>query len=217
MQWSDVLNAECYCINRKTDVDKFQQAVSRLQEAGFSNIKQYVSVEEEEILMALAENPQSYDAFRKLPCDAKMCQFFNHFELWRYLIVNNIPYAIIFEDDVEFHDDWTHLAEVFWKKTPKDFNILFFGNDLPNSTTCDDVEMAVVKYTRGYMVTLQGAKELYNSCAAKDVFFGSISDFIHHDTTAKIEGYTHWNDLVWYVWNSRRFPQKGKKMSGLTS
>ena len=46
------------------------------------------------------------------------------------IINDNIEYSTIFEDDIIFHDDWDRLAKEFYKNTPKNYDIIYMGNQI---------------------------------------------------------------------------------------
>ena len=46
------------------------------------------------------------------------------------IVQNKIPISTIFEDDVLFHTEWDTLALEYYKNTPKDFDIIYMGNQI---------------------------------------------------------------------------------------
>lgn len=56
----------------------------------------------------------------------------SHLKLYKYIIDNNIKISNIFEDDVCFHPEYNKLSYQYINYTPKDFDILFIGNQISN-------------------------------------------------------------------------------------
>ena len=89
--------------------------------------------------------------------------FLSHVLLWRAIVELGLPFATVFEDDVRFHKDWTHLAPEYLHETPQDYDVLFVGNMMLNP-----VEGRVVRTevwcTHAYVVTLDGRGDCSTRC-----------------------------------------------------
>jgi hypothetical protein len=117
------------------------------------------------------------------------------------------------EDDVEFHQHWHELAPQFWEITPKDFDILYLGCQFEHDVP-DHVIASPVFCTHAYIITLQGAKKLYDVCV-RDPFGTSTIDcmLIEHmriavNTDGRIMPFT------WYAWNANMFHDPNKNKPG---
>lgn len=53
--------------------------------------------------------------------------FLSHYEIYKEIIDKKLPYAIIYEDDVEFHSKYTELCGKVFEEIPRDFQILYLG------------------------------------------------------------------------------------------
>lgn len=53
--------------------------------------------------------------------------FISHYEVFKEIIDKKLPYAIIYEDDVEFHSKFTELCNKVFDQLPKDFQLLYLG------------------------------------------------------------------------------------------
>lgn len=53
--------------------------------------------------------------------------FLSHYEIWKYVKNNSIPYCCIYEDDVNFSKDYNTKLYQLLKELPDDFNILYLG------------------------------------------------------------------------------------------
>jgi GR25 family glycosyltransferase involved in LPS biosynthesis len=51
----------------------------------------------------------------------------SHIKTWKLFLESNAEYAIIFEDDVVFEDNFKEKLDLGIKNTPKDFDILYLG------------------------------------------------------------------------------------------
>jgi hypothetical protein len=90
----------------------------------------------------------------------------SHFKLLLHIIQNNIDIATIFEDDVHFHPNWSVLSERYYQHTPKNFDVIFIGNQInPNNPK---ISTSSTFCTHAYIVTLEGAKRLFKSLVTWD-------------------------------------------------
>lgn len=140
-----------------------------IQDAGFTNmiIFEGVDASEPTILM------DTMKKFPKLKFDKELTKgqigcCLSHFKLLLHIIENKISLSTIFEDDVLFHPDWKILSEKYYYHTPKNFDILFIGNQInpKNNKICN----ASTFCTHAYVVTLQGAKKLLSSLLCWDYY-----------------------------------------------
>jgi GR25 family glycosyltransferase involved in LPS biosynthesis len=111
---------------------------SRIRNAGFKNVHRHRAVDgknEGELQEAWArhgnpllnmEDVEFVDTYKH----GKQGCSLSHFDVWKDIVDNSIPYAIIFEDDVEFHKDFATLAPTYWLNTPKDFDVLYMGSQI---------------------------------------------------------------------------------------
>jgi GR25 family glycosyltransferase involved in LPS biosynthesis len=150
---------------------------------------------------------------------------FSHFKVLKYIIDNQIPIATIFEDDVHFHPQWKQLAPQYFSETPKDFDVIFIGNTVDGvvfGKNINKVNIESCDCLHGYIVTLEGAKKLLNTC------LNWRYDLFHHPLH-KVEGLyvidimvKHMQNLInskkiqrtftWYCWNGTEYPCDSNKL-----
>ena len=69
---------------------------------------------------------------QNIPMDKKLktgeygC-FLSHYEIWKYMKTNSMPYCCIYEDDVNFTNDYNTKLHRLLKELPDNFNILYLG------------------------------------------------------------------------------------------
>jgi len=51
----------------------------------------------------------------------------SHYEVWKEMSKKNLPFAIIYEDDVEFHPNFKEISNKIYNEIPNDFQILYLG------------------------------------------------------------------------------------------
>jgi GR25 family glycosyltransferase involved in LPS biosynthesis len=90
----------------------------------------------------------------------------SHFKVLLHIIQNNIDIATIFEDDVHFHPNWSVLSERYYQNTPKNFDVIFIGNQI--SPKNPKISTSSTFCTHAYIVTLSGAKRLLRALLTWD-------------------------------------------------
>ena len=122
---------------------------------------------------------------------------YSHIRAWKQMIDDNVPYRIFFEDDVLPNANMHVIGEEYWKKTPKDFDILFFGNEMnPDDTkvtlSTEHVLVSPCYCLHAYMLSRTGAIKLFNM-------------FQQEKPTRMIDmQIKYWQDkntIRWYCWN----------------
>lgn len=53
--------------------------------------------------------------------------FLSHYEVFKEIIDKKLPYSVIYEDDVEYHSNFTELSNKVFDQLPSDFMILYLG------------------------------------------------------------------------------------------
>jgi GR25 family glycosyltransferase involved in LPS biosynthesis len=169
------------------------------------------NMEEVESAKQLFGNPS---IFHELSNGQIGCMF-SHFKLWKHIIDNNIEIAIIFEDDVHFHPDWSKISPIYFSETPNDFDVIFIGNQIGNYNTSLVTNQACY-CTHAYVVTLNGAKHLLDSCLnwRSDLFYHPVYkieglyaiDIIIKHTQNLINQKKIEQKFIWYCWNGTKYP-----------
>jgi GR25 family glycosyltransferase involved in LPS biosynthesis len=131
----------------------------------------------------------------------------SHYNIWKHIVTEAIPYAVVFEDDVEFHKDWDLLANLFWDTTPKDFDILYLGSEFhhPHTEIQEQIVTIPVHCTHAYIVTLKGADKLYNLCLTEPHGTFTIDCLLARHMYKALEPDAKYDPFTWYVWNAMSF------------
>jgi len=166
----NILNKPAFVIHLKNKSQERQQFFTKnILGAGFKdmNIFEAVDASDPSIL------EETMKQFPKIKFDKELSTghigcCLSHFKLLLHIIQNNIDIATIFEDDVHFHPNWSVLSERYYQNTPKNFDVIFIGNQIDpinpkistSSTFC----------SHAYIVTLGGAKRLLRSLLTWDYY-----------------------------------------------
>jgi len=137
----------------------------------------------------------------------------SHLKLYQHIIQNNIQISTIFEDDVHFHPEWKTLSHEYYELSPKDFDVIFIGNQLNSSFVKNPISKLIttepIYCTHAYIVTLEGAKRLYDcilnwkhpqnkkGLLAIDVMIRNIQEEYQSKEPKPFR---------WYSWNGTRYP-----------
>jgi GR25 family glycosyltransferase involved in LPS biosynthesis len=196
--------------------DRLELSTQRLAAAGFTNVHRFGAVDAE-----LDDLPNAWKAHgspRFDPSDSEFVKYkgkqacaLGHYNIWKDMIDNNIPVALVFEDDVEFHKDWATLAPAYWASTPRDFDVLYLGSqmDIPVS---GHIVVSPVFCTHAYMLTLEGAKKLYHLCVNEPKGTRTIDCMLIDHMKQMYFTRGKYHAFQWYVWNGTLFPdEKAKK------
>jgi len=106
-----------FLINLERRTDRLQQFENRYIPNDFIDLYIKKAVE--------GEKP-NIPVVKKLMSGEYGC-FFSHYQIWKYIKENSIPYCCIYEDDVIFSKDYNEKLHLLLKELPMDFNILYLG------------------------------------------------------------------------------------------
>ena len=220
---NSILNAPAFVIHLERDQESEVRKdffTKNINDAGFTDMRIFDGVDGRD--KAAVEDIISMFGITKICWEVSKGQLgcmFSHFKLLKHIIDNQIPIATIFEDDVHFHPQWLELSAEYFSETPKDFDVIFIGNTLDglifgkkvkkvNTEPCD--------CTHAYIVTLEGAKKLLNTCLnwRYDLFnhpshkveglynIDIIIKYMQHLINSNIIKRT----FTWYCWNGTEYP-----------
>lgn len=208
MNFESLLKAPSFVINLSRRPDRYSHTLSELQKAGFMDIRRFDAVDGsdatvlEEAWSATIPRPVinlHYDAeFNTYK--GKQGIFLSQVRLWKHIIDMKLPYACIFEDDISFHAQWSALAPLYFTKTPIDWDVLFMGSQMEFKSTAH-IERGPVFCLHAYMVTLEGARKLYQLVMDQAYTSGVYTI----DTMLKVHMETRSPSFSWYVWNGKPF------------
>lgn len=192
--------------------EREQYVIQNIKNAGFMNIHLFEGVD--------GQNTESVrdelDKIGNPPLDnlrpgAIGC-LLSHLKLYVHIIQNKIPLSIVFEDDVHFHPEWDTLCHDYYALTPPDFDIIYIGNQLDSSfvkePTSELITTEPVYCTHAYILTIEGAKRLYEYLLKKDrqhekglLAIDVMIRNIQEEYQTKEP-----KPFRWYSWNGTRYP-----------
>jgi hypothetical protein len=223
MDFINILNQPAFVIHiEEYSPDRKDFFSKNIKEAGYKNmiIFEGVKAKNNDDLNNCIKEFGNVKLHKDL-CNGQKGCLFSHLKLYKHIISNNIPICTIFEDDVCFHPNWQTLSSNYYNNTPKNFDIIFIGNQLdeckhnikvPAINTCSSF------CTHAYIITLNGAKKLltyllnwdYNTKYNEnyvgrpltglfciDVMIKNIQDRMNKKLLKKT--------INWYCWNGTYF------------
>jgi len=151
----------------------------------------------------------------------------SHLKVLKHIIDNKILISTVFEDDVHFHPQWNELAREFFQNTPKDFDIIFIGNQMGHPEKKPRISKAQCFCTHAYIITLQGAHRLLNSLLYWDyqnshiIRLGYnlvglyIIDVMIIDMQIRMNKGMLNKKFTWYCWNGTKNPCQFNQLSNM--
>jgi GR25 family glycosyltransferase involved in LPS biosynthesis len=176
--------------------------------------------------IALFNNPKIDESLGK----GQIGCLLSHIKLYKHIIDNNIQIANIFEDDIYFHPEYNKLAPEYYLNTPKDFDIIFIGNQIYNYKA-PKINKESCFCTHAYIITLDGARKIYdliisfgfnyelnehlleekyNGIFVIDFIFFMSQKMMNKNKSLKLFNWYCWNGLN-YQCDDNRLPLKGAK------
>ena len=165
-----------FIINLEKDKMKLTKAMRRVEEQGFQNIIRFPAINMSSMKMISSSSratTSTYTFNTELSKSEKGCAL-SHILLWEYMILNDINIALVFEDDIIFHETFQNIfVDKYFPSIPSNSDIVYMGwqrTGLPKgeniyidpSPTIE--EGFVIKRhpatTHAYIITLNGAKKL---------------------------------------------------------
>lgn len=232
--WQAFLEAPAFCINLERRGDRRQGLIERIQAAGFSQVAIWPAIDgrtqDLEVLFKShgLGQPISVDRFPERR--GSQGSLLSHLGLLAHAIREGLPLVHIFEDDVFFPPIWTTHAKAFFRETPNDWDLLYFGSmlmyqALPHRSPIrflashprlrsasshlipwptrllQDVVTCPLYCTHAYSLTQAGCLQLYKWITGQPVVYG-YDNMIH-------DGMRRWDrvspfPLKWYAWSSMR-------------
>jgi len=236
MIFSDLLNSPAFVIHvPELAPERGKQLNINLSNAGYTNINIFRGVngikqDEVEDALNIFGNPKFdiYCSKGNIGCNLSMLKVFKH------IVDNKIPIATIFEDDIVFHPEWSTIAPKFYKNTPKNFDILYMGNQIEECCTINNVPRINKKSCfcmHAIVVSLKGASKLLNlvlnwnyksnnayKCMGWLATGITNCDIIIKNTQQLIlEKKINPNTLIWYCWNGTKNQCEYNKLPLITN
>ena len=211
-------NAPAFIINvPEKSPERREICKSRLENAGYKNIVIFNGVNsanQEEIDEAVKLFPRLPGFDTNHIGRGQISCTLSHLKLLRYISDNNIERATIFEDDAMFHPNWDILSKRYYYHTPKNYDMIYIGNQI--NTESDRINTEPAFCTHAYIVTLLGARKLlnciihwdyynhginglcFNGLATIDIILINIQKRINEKKLKKL--------FTWYCWNGTYHP-----------
>ena len=230
----DLYNSQIFLINLDRTPERFEKVLPRIRAAGFKRLERIAGVD----ARLMQENNTLRDEWAKHGSPkfltdngayVKLLQrhigregcILSHLNTWKKIIemegVDDKTYFTIFEDDIDFHENWHKLAPKYWSQTPKDFDILFIGNELfvPKHChyKCDIISRDPTYCTHAYVITRSGAEKLYKLLLNNEGGIYTIDHMLYDLMCNKA--------FTWYCWRNTTFESgywrymQNKKITGL--
>jgi GR25 family glycosyltransferase involved in LPS biosynthesis len=231
MNFNYILNQPAFVIHiEELSADRTNFFTNNIINAGYTDMRIFegVKASDSDQLNKCITEFGNVKLHKDLGNGQKGC-LFSHLKLYKHIISNNIPVCTIFEDDVHFHPNWNTLAFNYYNNTPKNFDILFIGNQLDECKNVNNripiVNTLSTFCTHAYIITFQGAQKMltyllnwdYNSSYSEkyvghpltglfciDIMIKNIQDRMNQQKLKK--------NITWYCWNGTRFPCNFNKL-----
>lgn len=201
IKWGQVLDAPCFLLNLDKCPDRLSTAVKNIKAAGFSKVERIrgfdKDIDDLEVQWKVHGDPKKRDMDGFLKNKGKQACALGHYHIWKRIMEEQIPYALVFEDDVFFHHKWHHIAYQYWQYTPRDFDILYLGSSFDVRVPWPVVR-APLYCTHAYLITYEGAKVLYNTCLKDPQGTWTIDCQLREYMEGKRGTHVPFR---WYLWN----------------
>lgn len=213
--WEQFLSTPCFVINLDRRPDRWSLAKQRLRQAGFTNVRRISGVDGQDP-EALRQGWEELGNPAFLPQDkdfalrpGKQGCFLSHVKTWKQIRDEQLPYALIFEDDIVFHPQWEQLGRTYFEATPKEYDAVFLGAQFTSITQTPIVKVPVV-CLHALLVTNSGVDYFYRVFTSGGVC--TLDIMMYHIMRKTLEKN---NDqyFQWYCWNDRMFRPEGAMYS----
>ncbi len=199
--WAELCSSKVYMLGLKRYSFRREYSAARLAACGFSNIEFVDAFDGFHENIDEALHTLGIRLNETLTPGHKACCY-SHLVEWKKMIDENIPYKVIFEDDVLGHLDLPNgLGQQFWDETPKEFDMLYLGSMMnPAEPVLQDPTNRIVTLpsycTHAYIITLEGAKKLFKlmkELNSKNAPLNTIDITLVQFQMKRL--------LNWYCWN----------------
>lgn len=206
--FEELLKIPAFLITVDQTKQRFHNSIDRIHKAGFTNIQIVPAIrgsDPEVVKNEWTKHPTTpYDVTTFAP--GPVGCLLSHLSVLQKIVTENIPAAVIFEDDVLFHSQWNALAPQYYQVTPKETDMIYMGHHCGNAIPHLAVYRIPVYCTHAYVVTLQGAQRLYDILTRYPSNFTHQIDMMLVAIQSEIMRGNSQFQLDWLVWNSEQFP-----------
>lgn len=199
-----------FYINLNDNFNRKHHIENTLLKYGFINITRILAIDTRRVenieLIRNYIEPSAYNTLinniitgrrkshRELTKGAVGC-YLSHLKIYNKIVQENIPYAIVFEDDCKF----SYNSSIFWEKInsiriPEDTHILLFDAMIHefNIDNCPAINVCQVNFFFGlhfYLITLTGAKIALNNLLPIECQIDSKLSMLSYANKIRIYGY----------------------------
>jgi GR25 family glycosyltransferase involved in LPS biosynthesis len=171
-EWQTFLKCPAFVINLDRRPERWKSTEAELKKAGFTDIRRVSAVdavchpENAERSYRVLGSPPRHPTFNRdfdIYPGTFGC-FLSHLTLWKYIIDHEIPYAFVFEDDIEFHSEWMRLGPEYYRHMPptEAYDILYLGSQFETHQRMPSaIDSVPVFCTHAYAMPLAGVRRLY--------------------------------------------------------
>ncbi len=227
MNFDFILNQPAFVIHiEELSPERKDFFTENIKNAGFKDMRIFkgVMAKDNKVLRDTIEEFNNINFHKDMSLGAIGC-LLSHLKIYKHIIQNKIQVCTIFEDDVHFHPNWSELAFKYYENTPKNFDLIFMGNQIDECITTPKKVQAINNCSafclHAYIITYQGAQKLlkyllhwdYNTpdsekyvghpltgLFAIDIMIKNIQDRMNKKKLKKT--------IYWYCWNGTNFKCK---------
>ena len=199
----NLLDLPCFVISLDRRADRREEALRRVSEAGFETVTTFPAIDGRNF----AQLRQAWRQFPPELFDKALPTFktkrgtqgcyLSHVILWKKISHEEIPAAIIFEDDVVFHENWHELYPTYWAQTPKNFDIVYMGADVLDFKSKPGVICCPVLCNHATILSCGGATKLYDYITSQRP---APLDFVIYALQKRLVASDNSETLRWYNW-----------------
>lgn len=137
-----------FCINLKRREDRWKRMSSIFEKVGL-DVTQWIATEPHQVT----------DPIYGTPTQRACAQ--SHLNVWKEIVKNNIPYALVMEDDISFDKEWKTKLETI---TDENFDLIMLNTDHFYEPVHSWTHTRGESYLTGaYIVSLKAAQGLVKS------------------------------------------------------
>jgi GR25 family glycosyltransferase involved in LPS biosynthesis len=214
--FAEFCSAPTFLVNMERNPERLVQSTARLATAGFTDIRRFAGVDAKSADLpaewAKHGSPTFWTGDRAF-CEThkgKQGCMLSHLNLLRHVIQEEIPFFVVFEDDVLFHSRWAELAPAFYAETPQDFHLLYMGAWVEETTDVRIIKSPLL-CTNAMAMTLEGAKMIYSFLTTYQTGTYTIDCMLYNLQQRLCAGWQMQWPLRWYGWNTRSYGAPASK------
>lgn len=220
--FDEFLQSQVVLINLKRRPERLERSLRRLRDAGFTNIRVEEAVDAANGDAHLAAAWARHGSPRLNPYDKEFFSSFkgkqgcmlSHLNVLQYVIQHEIPYFIVFEDDVLFYEKWSALAPEYYANTPKTYDLLYLGAWIEGACNTP-ITTNPCLCTNAMAMTLEGARRIYRFLTTHPYGAYTIDCMLYNYELNRTRSPDTPFEFSWYAWNTRHLTGDKDKKSGL--